>query len=86
MAVSRRPLTSLFRLSQCPRDHIGNNASGWERYAILGRAVSRQHRPSWAYAVELLLQAAETGKRADLIDPGHQLARAAHADGILARN
>jgi hypothetical protein len=56
------------------------------RALILGLAESRQARPTWLYATELLLQAAETGKRADLIDAGHQLARAAHADGILAQN
>jgi hypothetical protein len=50
------------------------------RALILGLAESRQARPTWLYATEL----AETGKRADLIDAGHQLARAAHADGILA--
>jgi hypothetical protein len=53
---------------------------------IFGLGESRQARPTWAYAAELILKAAETGKRADLIDAGHQLARAAHADGILARN
>jgi hypothetical protein len=55
------------------------------RALILGLAESRQHRPTWAYAVELLLQAAETGKRADIIEAGHQIARAAFADGMKAR-
>jgi hypothetical protein len=39
------------------------------------------HKPTWAYAVELLLIPAETGKRADVIDARHQVARAAKVDG-----
>jgi hypothetical protein len=44
--------------------------------------LGRHTRPG----TELILKATETGKRADLIDAGHQLARAAQADEILARN
>ena len=55
------------------------------RALILGLAESRQHRPTWAYAVELLLQAAETGKRADIADAWAQISRAALADGMRAR-
>jgi hypothetical protein len=56
------------------------------RALILGLAESRQHRPTWAYAVELLLQAADSGKPADVKDAWAQLSRAAHADGMKARN
>ena len=55
------------------------------RALILGLAESRQHRPTWAYAVELLLQAAETGKRADVADAWAQISRAAYAEGLRAR-
>jgi hypothetical protein len=54
------------------------------RTLILGLAGSR-HRPTWAYAVELLLQAAETGKRADVTDAWAQISRAAYAEGLKAR-
>jgi hypothetical protein len=52
---------------------------------ILGLAESRQHRPTWAYAVELLLQAAETGKPSRVKDAWAQIARAVHAEGFRAR-
>jgi hypothetical protein len=55
------------------------------RALILGLAESRQHRPTWAYAVELLLHAAETGKRDDLNDAWAQISRAAYAEGLRAR-
>jgi hypothetical protein len=55
------------------------------RALILGLAESRQHRPTWAYAVELLLQDAETGKPDDLKDAWAQVCRAAHAEGMKAR-
>jgi hypothetical protein len=43
------------------------------RSLILSLAESRQAHPTWFYAAELILNAAKTGKRADLIDAGHQL-------------
>jgi hypothetical protein len=43
------------------------------RALILGLAESRQHRPTWAYAVELLLQAADSGKPDDLKDAWAQV-------------
>jgi hypothetical protein len=52
------------------------------RALILGLAESRQHRPTWAYAVELLLQAADTGKPDHVKDAWAQVARAAKADGF----
>jgi hypothetical protein len=55
------------------------------RALILGLAESRQHRPTWTYAVELLLQAADTGKPDDLKDAWAQVSRAAHAEGLKAR-
>jgi hypothetical protein len=55
------------------------------RALILGLAESRQARPTWLYAIELLLKAADTGKRADVVDAWAQIARAAHADGLKAR-
>ena len=36
------------------------------RALILGLTESIQHRPCWAYAVGLLIKAAETGKRDDV--------------------
>ena len=54
------------------------------RALILGVAESRQHRPTWAYAVELFLQAAETGKRADVTDAWAHISRAAYAEGLRA--
>jgi hypothetical protein len=55
------------------------------RALILGLAESRQHRPTWAYAVELLLQAAETGKRTDIADAWAQISRAVHTEGLRER-
>jgi hypothetical protein len=55
------------------------------RALILGLAESRQHRPTWAYAVELLLQAAETGNHGDVVDAWAQISRAAYAEGLRAR-
>jgi hypothetical protein len=52
---------------------------------MLGLAESRQHRPTWAYAVELLLETAETGKRGDIADAWAQISPAAFADGMKAR-
>jgi hypothetical protein len=56
------------------------------RSLILDLTESRRARPTWLYATELILRAAETGKRADLAEARRQIARAASADGILARN
>ena len=56
------------------------------RSLILDLTKSRRARPTWLYATELILRAAETGKRADLAEARRQIARAASADGILARN
>jgi hypothetical protein len=49
----------------------------------LPEAIS--HNPKWAYATELLLKAAETGKRADVVDAGHQARRPAKADGYMGQ-
>jgi hypothetical protein len=38
--------------------------------------------PYYEYAIELLLKAADTGKKADVQDAGHQLHRALRADGF----
>ena len=54
------------------------------RALVLSLAESRQHRPTWAYAVELLLQAAETGNREDVKDAWAQVSRAAYAEGLRA--
>jgi hypothetical protein len=43
-----------------------------------------RHSPKWAYAAELLLQAARTGKKADIVDAWHQVCRAAKTDNYLA--
>jgi hypothetical protein len=59
----------------------------WDaRALILGLAESRQARPTWLYATELILKAAETGKRADVANAWAQIARAAHADGMKGRS
>jgi hypothetical protein len=55
------------------------------RALILGLTESIQHRPTFVYGVELLLKAAETGKRDDVADAGHQVARAAKAAGFMVR-
>jgi hypothetical protein len=55
------------------------------RALILGLAESRQRRPIWAYAVELLLQAAKTRKQADITGAWAQISRAAYAEGMTAR-
>jgi hypothetical protein len=52
------------------------------RAFVLGLNERIAHKPTWAYAVELLLTAAETGKRPMVIDVRHQVARAAKADGF----
>jgi hypothetical protein len=56
------------------------------RALILDLAESRQARPTWLDAVELLWKAAESGKRADITDAWAQIAPAAQADGVKARN
>jgi hypothetical protein len=40
----------------------------------------------WEYAIELLLKAAETGKRTDVQDAWAQVARALFAEGVIARS
>lgn len=55
------------------------------RALILRLPETISHNPKWAYAAELLLKAAETGKRDDVLDAGHQAARAAKADNYMAR-
>jgi hypothetical protein len=42
-----------------------------------------RHAPKWVYAVELLMEAARTGKRADIVEAWHQLWRAAKTDNYL---
>lgn len=44
-----------------------------------------QQRSTWTYATELLQQAAKSDREHDLVDACHQVARAAKADGMLAR-
>jgi hypothetical protein len=44
-----------------------------------------QHSSKWAYAAEQLMQAARTGKKADIVDAWHQVGRAAKTDNFLAR-
>ena len=40
----------------------------------------------WEYAIELLLKAAETGRKADVQDAWAQVARALFAEGLIARS
>jgi hypothetical protein len=44
---------------------------------------SRQGRPHWDFAAELLLKAAETGKRRDVEDATAQMERALRVEGWL---
>jgi hypothetical protein len=55
------------------------------RALILRLPETISHNPKWAYATELLLKAAETGKRADVVDAGHQARRPAKADGYMGQ-
>lgn len=84
LLITNHPASAIFQGFSNPQ--CGKPAISDARSLILGLGKSRQARPTWLYATELLLKAVETGKRADLIDASHQLARAAHADGILARS
>ncbi len=52
---------------------------------ILRLPDSIQQRSTWTYATELLMQAAKSGRKDDMVDACHQVARAAKADGMLAR-
>ena len=45
-----------------------------------------QHRPTWVYAAELLMQAVESGKRADVEEAWRQVNRAALNDGMKAQS
>lgn len=44
-----------------------------------------RHAPKWVYAVELLMEAARTGKKADIVEAWHQVCRAAKADNYMER-
>ncbi|HEU0147962.1 MAG TPA: hypothetical protein VFR21_13950 [Bradyrhizobium sp.] len=54
-----------------------------EARALILRIERRvEGKPTYEYAIELLLKAAETGKRADVQDAEFQMHRALKADGI----
>ena len=75
--ITNHPASAIFQGFSNPQ--CGKPAISDARSLILGLGESRQARPTWLYATELLLKAVETGKP-DLIDASHQLARAAHAE------
>ena len=52
---------------------------------ITGLSESLQKAPTWQYATELVLQAAQSGKQDHIKDARDQVARAASRDNLLAR-
>jgi hypothetical protein len=57
-----------------------------EARALIVRMEGRiEGMPVYEYAIELLLKAAETGKRADIQEAENQLGRAVFVDGLKAR-